>query len=62
MPGGTARVSNYNSAARYGYGAALASRDHFDEAQKQLETAVKLSPDFAEAQAILGDLYARVGN
>lgn len=50
-----------NSQARYGYGASLASLGHFGEAEKQLEEAVKLSPDLAEALAILGDLYARRG-
>jgi Flp pilus assembly protein TadD len=48
-----------NSPAHYGYGAALASQRQFNEAQRQLEEAVRLTPDFAEAQAILGDLYAR---
>ena len=32
-----------------------------EEAQRQLEQAVKLSPDFADARTILGDLFARRG-
>lgn len=48
-----------NVIARYNYGGALAGAGRFPEAEAQLAAAVKAAPGFAEANAMLGDLYSR---
>ena len=46
---------------RYGYAVALGRNRRFDEAQRELEEALRTDPGFVEAQMLLGDLLMAKG-
>lgn len=54
-------VEPYGPAVRFQLSRALMRLGRFDEAQKHLETAVDLDPNYADAHVLLGDVYRQQG-